>query len=104
MFEVGAGAYAPVTLAFTGVNAPGDVTVKSGLGDHPNLASSTLPADRSVNRTWSVASTGVAFDHCDATFHFTTTDIDPAADPDSFAVRRYAPPGWSMTATGERTP
>jgi hypothetical protein len=104
LFEVGSGgSYAPVTLSFESVTAPGAVLVHTTTGDHPSIATSGIRAARSVNRYYTCANAGVGFISYDATFGFAPADVDPGANTGAFVVRRYAAPAWSAPVTGTRT-
>ncbi|HEY2954460.1 MAG TPA: putative Ig domain-containing protein, partial [Candidatus Eisenbacteria bacterium] len=104
-FEIGTETAAtPVGLAFGNVSAPGSIAVATTLGDHPNVSTSGIDAARSVNRTYSVTNQGVVFDSCAVGLTFLAGDVDAAANPDSFAVRKFDSPSWSVATTGTRTP
>jgi hypothetical protein len=103
-FEIGTGAsYTPVALTFDQVTAAGTVRATTTAGDHAEIGSSGLQADRSVNRTWSLASAGASFHVCDATFNFVPGDVDPGADPAAFVIAQYNAPSWSAATVGART-
>jgi uncharacterized repeat protein (TIGR02543 family) len=103
-FEVGSGAgYSPVTLDFTNVTTPGELTVQSIAGDHPSLNGSGLDPARTVNRYWVLQPETIAFAGANATFEFVAADRDTGTDPTTYAVRRYAGGTWSASTSGVRT-
>jgi hypothetical protein len=104
-FDVGdAGYYAPVTVAFTDLAGPFDLTANTTTPDHPNLATSTIDGAKSVNRWWTLAPAGTpAFTTCTATFGFHPADVDGGADPGQVVVERFEAGSWSPTGAGART-
>ena len=80
-FEIGAHAasYTPASVAFGTVTTAGELTASTTTGEHPAIASSGLAATRDVNRFWTVANGGVAFDTYSATFTFVAGDVDAGA-------------------------
>src|SRR4029077_12814968 len=102
--EVGSGGrYAPLDLTFGTVFLTGTLTASTAGADHAQIASSGLDPSKTVNRTWTVANNGVAFDQFDARFHFAASDLDPGTLLDSASVRRWAGSGWSTLAVGRHT-
>ena len=103
-FEVGdATDYAPVTTAYTGVTGAGDITVSTTNNDHPQIATSTIDAAKSVNRFYTIANSGVTGGSYDGTFTFAGGDVDGGATTGNFIVNNYVNPTWSTTTTGTRT-
>jgi len=102
LFPIGQGAvYAPVSLAFA-AGAAGDVDASTTNGDHVSIASSSIDAAKSVNRTWTLA--GVAGRSYDATFTFANpADLDGSANTSAFVVRRFESSVWNTTTTAART-
>jgi hypothetical protein len=102
-FEVGAAdAYRPVTIAFGNVTGAGDlvVSVSQAAGDHPNIATSSIDAAKSVNRYWTLTNSGVVFDNYAATFTFIAGDVDAGANTANFILRMYNGSAWSATTAG----
>jgi MSHA biogenesis protein MshQ len=102
-------AYSPVSLTFTGVGAGGgNLIVSSTLNDHPNIASSDLDATKSVNRYWTLTTSGVtgtalpAFTNLSATFNFVAADVDAGATSANFTIDRWSGAAWSNTTNGTR--
>jgi hypothetical protein len=103
-FEVGdATVYAPVTTAYTGVTGAGDITVTTTDNDHPQIATSTIDAAKSVNRFYTITNSGVTGGSYDGTFTFVAGDVDGGATTGNFIVNNYVNPTWSTTTTGTRT-
>ena len=103
-FEIGDTVrYTPVSVAFGTVTTPGDLTAWTTPGDHPNVASSGVAGNRSVNRYWTVANTGIVFDTYDATFTFAAADVDAGATPAAFIVAKRDGTTWTRPTIGTRT-
>ena len=103
-FEVGdASVYAPVITAYTGVTGAGDITVNTTVNDHPQIATSTINAAKSVNRFYTITNSGVTGGSYDGTFTFVSGDVDSGAITANFIVNNYVNPTWSTTTTGTRT-
>jgi uncharacterized repeat protein (TIGR02543 family) len=99
-----ASVYAPVALQVSGVGAPFNLAASTAGAQHPALGSSGLDAGRGANRAWSMTPQGSpSFTSYDATFSFASSDLDPAADPFNFEVRRYNGINWFLTTTGTLT-
>lgn len=103
-FEVGdATVYAPVTTAYTGVTGAGNIIVTTTDNDHPQIATSTIDAAKSVNRFYTITNSGVTGGSYDGTFTFVSGDVDGGATTGNFIVNNYVNPTWSTTTTGSRT-
>ncbi len=107
--------YAPVTLAipyFGGVENLGGLTLTASTrsGDHPQIATSGLNANRSVNRWWQLGDPDdtlgcVPFGSDQynpgsytATFQFAASDRDGGTTPGNFKVGRYFG-GWATPSS-----
>ena len=90
-------------VTFGTVTTPGDLTASTTAGDHPDIANSGLAVAQSVNRYWTIANSGVAFDTYDATFTFVAADVDLGADPTIFVVAKLDGTTWTRPAVGART-
>jgi hypothetical protein len=105
-FDIGdASTYAPVTLAFSGtVSGSGSITAATSAGDDADINNSGINSSKSVNRTWTLANSGVAgFTSHAPTFTFVAGDIDGGAATANFEVRRLTGGTWSTTTVGSRT-
>lgn len=102
-FEIGSGTnYAPVTISFASVTGAGNLTGYTVNTDHPNLVSSQLDEDASVNHYWVFTNGGTVFTNYGATFNFQTAAVDAAAIPGNFSVGKYTS-AWSYCNVTART-
>ncbi len=90
-FEIGdATLYTPVTLDFTGNITAGNITAKSTIGDHPQIATSVYNVNRTVNRFYTLTASGVlGLTSYSPTFNYIATDNDPTAVPANYVIRQY---------------
>ncbi len=103
-FEVGdASNYTPVDISFSSVTTAGDLAVSTTSGDHPNIASSTFNAAKTVNRYWTLTNSGTLFTNYSATFTFVSGDLDAGANTNALVVGRFVSATWSYPTTGTRT-
>ena len=103
-FEVGdATNYTPAAVVFGSVTVAGDLTATTAASDHANIATSTIAPSRTVNRTWSLTNSGVAFTNYSATFTFVSGDIDAGASTSSFVVGKYSGGSWTYPTVGSKT-
>ena len=105
-FDVGDGTtYRPMNLTFTSVTTAGNLTgsVSQAAGDHPNISTSGLDANNSVNRFWTLTNSGLVLTSYNATFNFVAGDVDAGADPLTFEVERWNGSAWNTTTAGTRT-
>jgi hypothetical protein len=93
--------YTPVNLSVTTLGAAGGIAASQTVGDHPNIGTSGLNPDLSVNRYWTLASTGFAGTF-DATFNYVTGDKDLAANPPDFEVERFSSGTWTRKTVSNR--
>lgn len=104
-FEVGDNSkYAPVTVSFTGTtNNLGSILASTSAGDHPDMGTSTLDGNKSVNRYWSLTNFGVGgFSSYGAVFNFNASDVDAGANYANFKSSRYASGSWNAATVGVR--
>jgi hypothetical protein len=103
-FEVGdASNYTPVDVSFSSVTSAGDLTVSTTAGDHPNIASSTINAAKSVNRFWTLTNSGIVFTNYSATFNFVSGDLDAGANTNALVIGKFVAAAWSYPTVGTRT-
>jgi VCBS repeat-containing protein len=103
-YEVGdATAYAPVTVAFASVTVAGTLTATSASGDHAQIGSSTINANKTANRTWTLTGSGIAFTTYTVTLNFDAGDVDSGADATAFKVGLYSGGSWSYPTLGTVT-
>ncbi|RYE22785.1 MAG: hypothetical protein EOP51_12365, partial [Sphingobacteriales bacterium] len=103
LFAVGdASEYTPVNLSLNSVTATGKITVSTTAGDHPQIVSSQLSEDRSVNRVYNIANSGVVLSQYSATFYYRAGDVDAGSNTNAFIVGRYNS-GWTYPNIASRT-
>ena len=109
MFPVGgstAGKYAPVQIDYPNVTTAGYFQVAASTvdTDHPNIGSSALDSNASVNRYWTLTNTGgITFSGAttaNVTFNYPASDIDSGADPLQFIVGDFSGGVWTYPAVG----
>lgn len=106
-FEVGTGAtYAPVNLTFVAVGTAGTLICSSTALDHPDVNASNIEPNKTVNRYWSLTNSNIVFTSYSATFNFAggiPVDLDAAATPANFIIKRLNGLNWFTTTVGTRT-
>ena len=98
--------YAPVAITAMnlGTGSAGTLNVSTTAGDHTGLVAAGLDVAQGVNRYWTLSNgAGFAPATFNATFGFAASDVDAAASPSTFVVRRYSGGNWAAAATGVRT-
>src|SRR5262249_12919692 len=101
-FEVGSGSnYTPASIAFASVTNAGTLTVSTTGSDHPQIASSGLDSNHTVNRYWTLTLGGsLAGGTYTPTFTFVSGDVDLGSTTSTFIVKRYASSTWNSTTSG----
>ncbi len=103
-FPVGdAAAYTPVNMSSLNVSTAGYLTLNTTGGDHPNLATSGIDPNRSINRYWTLIPGGGLTAVYNAAFNYPGSDLDIEADAPTFVVLRYSSGSWT-TSTVSGTP
>ena len=110
VYQVGVpGEYMQVSLALVGA-AAGRMIGSVTAGDHPNIATSGLDSAKSVNRWWTLTTTGVvgAASASPGTYGATFTFVNPAsfdagANTANFETERWTGAAWATTTAGTRT-
>ncbi|MBK7854985.1 MAG: hypothetical protein IPJ79_08845 [Bacteroidetes bacterium] len=101
IFQVGdASNFAGVTLHTNSLTSSGDITVNTLPGDHPNIATSGIDNNQSVNRNWHIENNGTVFADCWALFDWQAGDVDGGADFNNFIIAKYDDPTWTTLTTG----
>jgi len=95
--------YAPIDIAGSGAGAGFNLTATTTAGDHPNIGTSTIDPNRSLNRRWSLAPGSGAGATWSATFSFPSSDLDVSADPLAFIGRVWNGSAWSALTLGTLT-
>ncbi|MFI5186916.1 MAG: hypothetical protein ACHQF0_09340, partial [Chitinophagales bacterium] len=101
LFPIGdINSYSPVTIDFSNASA-GNLLAATTAGDNPNTGTSTLDANRSVNRYWTLTDIGNNFTSAtyDATFEFVTGDVDPGVNNNSLKIGKYDGANWTYPPT-----
>jgi uncharacterized repeat protein (TIGR01451 family) len=102
-YEIGdATTYAPLALTFGTVGVTGQMTASTTPGEHPSIGTSPIYAPLDVNRWWSLANAGVAFDTLNVVFTFVATDVDPGAQTSQFVVAKWDG-AWTLPISGANT-
>jgi hypothetical protein len=99
----GSSAFTPLTVQFAAVNSAGTLTARSNDGDHPEVNTSLIAPQKSVNRHWSLSNTGIAFTTATATFNWIAGDVDAGAVTGIFAVSKFDNPDWAFTTVASPT-
>ncbi|MCJ7819937.1 MAG: DUF2341 domain-containing protein, partial [Bacteroidales bacterium] len=77
---------------------------KTTSGDHPNISSSTIIPEFTVNRYWTLTNNGVSgFTSYAATFNFVAGDMDAGTDYNFFIIGNYNPSTWTYPTVGTIT-
>jgi hypothetical protein len=95
----GATAFTPLTLNFASIGNGGTLTARSVDGDHPQVNTSLIAPNKSVNRHWALNNNGIGFTTASATFTWVAGDVDGGANTAIFAVSKFDSPNWAFTAT-----
>src|SRR6185295_3653335 len=67
-------------------------------GDDPNIGISTLDANRSVNRYWTLINGGIDPVTYDVAFEFVAGDVDGGANANNFTIGKYSSGTWTYPA------
>jgi hypothetical protein len=95
--------YTPITVDFSNVSTAGDLTASASAGDHASIATSTINAAQSVNRTWTLANSGLVFTNYNATFNFVAGDLDGGVNTNAVIVGEYNGSSWTYATVGAKT-
>ena len=101
-FPIGtATAYTPVTLSSMNIGGSGSrsITLQSIDGDCPQLGTSGITTNQSVNRYWTLTQSGSTLTNYTITFNYLTNDLDASAYPGSFIAQIYTNSSWSSVTT-----
>jgi hypothetical protein len=105
-FEIGdANGYTPVNINFSGsTNGTGSILVNTTANDHPNIYTSGVNPERTVNRIWTLNNSGVSgFSNYSVQLNYLTSDLDPSANPLNLGVARFFSSTWSQPNFGSVT-
>ncbi|WP_343667968.1 hypothetical protein [Chitinophaga sp.] len=99
-YEVGDGTnYSPATLLFASVTTAGNMTGTATATEHPNIATSPLNPNRSVNRYWSFTNSGTVFTTTSVTVNWVAGDVDAGSTTSNFKVANYNGSTWTSPTT-----
>ncbi|KAB1154297.1 YDG domain-containing protein [Flavobacterium luteum] len=107
-FEIGnATNYLPLTLNFTGtITAGGSITASTTDGDHPQIVSSSINSNKSVNRYFTVTNSPAVpgLTSYNPDFLYLVGDNDGSATPANYGIQTYNGSAWaSSTVSGTPT-
>ena len=104
-YEVGDNThYSPVTLALSGVTSGGNLTTDVTATDHPNINTSLLNPNKSVNRYFTFINNGVVFTDAAIMLNWVAPDVDPGASTANFKVGKYNGSSWSYPTIASPNP
>jgi hypothetical protein len=96
-FEIGDSTnYTPATLLFASVSVTGNLVAATTVSDHPNLASSGINSNKSVNRYWSFINSSTVYTTTSVTVNWVAADVDAGAATSNFKVGNYNGSSWSL--------
>ena len=102
-FRIGdASGYRPVSLALfnvsqANVSGMGGVRASTSSGEFPQIATSTIDSNKSVNRWWLFTNDSLAFTNSIATLSWDPSEVDPGANSANFGAGRWIG-SWSYPA------
>lgn len=103
-FEVGnAASYTPATTTTSLVTTGGNLTVNTTNGDHPNIGTSNINSNKSVNRYWTFLNSGIVFSNSSITVNWVASDLDAGVTTSNFKVGNYASSAWTLPSTNSAT-
>jgi uncharacterized repeat protein (TIGR02543 family) len=100
LFEIGdASNYTPVSVAFGSVSNAGVLKVSTTPGLHPQIGTSGLNSNKTLNRYYTLTNSGIVFDQYGATLNFASADVIGGANTANYIVKKYDGAAWSTLAT-----
>lgn len=104
-FEVGGVSYyTPAVITIPNVTTSGSILTTVATPDHPNIATSNLNPNKSVNRYWTFANTGLAFTSASVTLNWNAADVDAGSNTANFKAAAYNGTTWSAPASNTPLP
>ena len=98
--EIGsAAAYSPATVNIASVTTAGNLTAAVTAAEHPNIATSGINANKSVNRYWSFTNSGIVFTNASITVNWLAADVDAGATTANFKAGNYSASSWTLPTT-----
>jgi hypothetical protein len=90
--------YTPVDAVANVVSSIGTITAFTSTPDHPQIATSALDGNKSVNRYWTIHPINIP--NYNATFNFVAGDLDGGVNTSNLLVGRYLSSAWSYPTMG----
>ena len=90
--------YTPVTVLFASVTTSGDLKASATSTDHPQIAISSIDANKSVNRYWALTNMGIVFTTATNTFNWVASDLDGGVATSNFETTSYNGTDWNLTS------
>ena len=87
--------YKPVTLTLFNTSGAGGININSTNTDHPNIGTSTILPNKSVNRFWSFTNSGLTFTNVQASFSWIAADVDAGSNTAVFKVGKFDAGVWT---------
>lgn len=105
IFDIGTTNYTPATFNFASVTSGGNLTVSTTTNDHPNLATSGLRIDKTVNRFWTATNSGITFTTYSTSLGWQSADNDGGITAANLRVGKFdSPSTWELpTISGTPT-
>ncbi|HRH35305.1 MAG TPA: hypothetical protein PKY12_09595, partial [Catalimonadaceae bacterium] len=82
----------------------GFVEVRVNDNDHPNIGTSGIDPNKSVNKYWSIINQGLTFSECDLYFNWLDDAFDAGANSANFIVKQFNNPDWTETTVSNIEP
>ncbi|HNQ00013.1 MAG TPA: hypothetical protein PKK99_13220, partial [Bacteroidia bacterium] len=92
--------YLPVQLAAL-IGTPGNVSLRTDGGDHPQAVFSGVDPDKSINRTWTIDNSSATLTGFYMTLTWDPSDVDPGTNYNNLVARMYTGSSWiPLNVTG----
>ncbi|MBN1787606.1 MAG: PASTA domain-containing protein [Sedimentisphaerales bacterium] len=104
-FHIGdTAAYTPVNIDLPNVYYSANMTASTTPSMHPQITTSGLDINKTLNRFYTVDSGQVLFTTATVTFNFDPNDVIGGADPNQYIVKRFDIVTWSTPTTANPLP
>ncbi|MGC4041174.1 MAG: GEVED domain-containing protein [Flavobacterium sp.] len=97
-FDIGTNRYTPATVTFASVTTAGNVIASTTGTEHPNLGTSGLRNDLSVNRYWTLTNSGVAYTTAAVGLQWRAADADSFTAANLKMGKFVSPSTWILPA------
>ncbi len=95
-FEIGDDQnYTPVDIDFVNISTAGGLTVSTTAGEHPQISTSAINPERSINRYYTISTTGLAVSSYLPRFHFVAEDVDADVSLTAVRLAAYNSSSWT---------